>query len=67
MARCGPEQLKSAHPSCLMLTEDQNSLWNAIQVMDLASAVSELPAGGQILMGPVTFNRVAPQLQEVGR
>ncbi|GAX82245.1 hypothetical protein CEUSTIGMA_g9673.t1 [Chlamydomonas eustigma] len=37
------------------------------QVMDLAAAVAELPSGGQVFMGPGTFSRVAPQLQELGK
>lgn len=36
------------------------------QVMDLAAAIGELPAGGQILLGPQTFHSVAPRLKELG-
>lgn len=35
-------------------------------VMDLAAALSDLPCGGQTLLGPATLSSIAPRLAELG-
>lgn len=33
-----------------------------LQVMDMAAAISELPAGGQVLLGPTSLARISSRL-----
>ncbi|KIY97406.1 adenylate cyclase [Monoraphidium neglectum] len=53
-------------PTVVQSHDLTSSLSYAGPVMDMASALSDLPAGGQILMGPATFSSIAPRLAEMG-
>ncbi len=44
-----------------------NSLVYAGPVMELAASMSDLPSGGQVLLGPTTFASITSRLAELGQ
>ncbi|WIA37804.1 hypothetical protein OEZ86_014669 [Tetradesmus obliquus] len=53
-------------PSMVYAHELTNTLMYAGPVTDMVAALSDLPAGGQVLLGPHSFSSIASRLAELG-
>ncbi|GBF94709.1 adenylate cyclase [Raphidocelis subcapitata] len=53
-------------PTVVRMNEMTNTLTYGGPVMESAAALADLPAGGQVLLGPNTFSSIVPRLAEMG-